>query len=84
MKDDGVILLYRALAGANCNLLVPELEQCWFTSASCHALTSRLCSHRKLRYLDLSKHIVGINGMLALALAFFSQRQAEEVVLKKK
>lgn len=79
LMDDGVILLCRALADAYCNLLVLELAQCWFTSASCHALTSMLCSH-----LDLSKHIVGINGMLALALAIFSQRRAEEVKLKKK
>lgn len=79
LMDDGVILLCRALADAYCNLLVLELAQCWFTSASCHALTSMLCSH-----LDLSKHIVGINGMLTLALAIFSQRRAEEVKLKKK
>ena len=38
-----------------------------------------LCSH-----LDMSKHIVRINGMLTLALVFFSQRRAEEVLLKKK
>lgn len=84
LMDGGVILLCSALAGADCNLLVLELEQCWLTSASCHALASMLCRHRKLRYLDLSKNIIGINGMLALALAFLSRRQAEEVMLKKK
>ncbi|KAK7830598.1 hypothetical protein U0070_018323 [Myodes glareolus] len=82
--DGGVILLCSALAGADCSLLVLEPEHCWFTSASCHALASMLCKHKKLRYLDLSKHIIGLNGMLTLALAFFSQRRAEEVVLKKK
>nr|XP_048282903.1 NACHT, LRR and PYD domains-containing protein 8 [Myodes glareolus] len=81
LMDDGVSLLCRALAEANCNLLVLELEKCWFTSASCHALESMLCRHRKLRYLDLSKNTIGIDGMLTLALAFFRQRRAEEVVL---
>ncbi|KAH0516223.1 NACHT, LRR and PYD domains-containing protein 8 [Microtus ochrogaster] len=58
LMDNEVILLCRALADANCNLLVLELAQCWFTSASCHALT--------------------------LAVVFFSQRRAEEAMLKKK
>ncbi|XP_013209960.1 NACHT, LRR and PYD domains-containing protein 8 [Microtus ochrogaster] len=82
LMDDGVILLCKALEDTNCNLLVLELEQCWFTSASCRTLASMLCRNRKLRYLDLSKNIIRINGMLTLALEFFRQRRADEVVLK--
>ncbi|KAK7813900.1 hypothetical protein U0070_011007 [Myodes glareolus] len=36
------MLTHLSLADANCNLLVPELDQCWFTSASCHARTPML------------------------------------------
>ncbi|XP_041510446.1 NACHT, LRR and PYD domains-containing protein 8 [Microtus oregoni] len=84
LMDDGVILLCKALEDTNCNLLVLELEKCWFTSASCHTLASMLCRNRKLRYLDLSKNIIRINGMLTLALELFRQRRADEVVLSKK
>ncbi|XP_075808770.1 NACHT, LRR and PYD domains-containing protein 8 [Microtus pennsylvanicus] len=84
LMDDGVILLCKALEDTDCNLLVLELEQCWFTSASCRTLASMLCRNRKLRYLDLSKNIIRINGMLTLALEFFRQRRADEVVLSKK
>ncbi|XP_049983495.1 NACHT, LRR and PYD domains-containing protein 8 [Alexandromys fortis] len=84
LMDKGVTLLCKALEDTDCNLLVLELEQCWFTSASCSTLASTLCRNRKLRYLDLSKNIIRIKGMLTLALEFFRYGRAEEVLLSKK
>ncbi|XP_051035688.1 LOW QUALITY PROTEIN: NACHT, LRR and PYD domains-containing protein 8-like [Phodopus roborovskii] len=71
LRDHGVILTCDALADADCNVLILELEQCGSTSISCLALVaSVLHSHRKLIHLDLSKNVTGINGILTLSLAF--------------
>ncbi|XP_040590093.1 NACHT, LRR and PYD domains-containing protein 8 isoform X2 [Mesocricetus auratus] len=83
LKDDGVILLCDALADADCNVSILELEWCGFTSYACHAIASMLGSHRKLMYLDLSKNVIGVSGILTLSLAFLSHRQGEDVILEK-
>lgn len=58
-----------------------RLEWCGFTSYACHAIASMLGSHRKLMYLDLSKNVIGVSGILTLSLAFLSHRQGEDVIL---
>ncbi|XP_040589930.1 NACHT, LRR and PYD domains-containing protein 8 isoform X2 [Mesocricetus auratus] len=83
LSDDGVILLCDALADADSNVSILELEWCSFTSHACHAIASMLVSHRKLMYLDLSKNVIGVSGILTLSLAFLSHRQGEDVILKK-
>ncbi|XP_059109580.1 NACHT, LRR and PYD domains-containing protein 8 [Peromyscus eremicus] len=83
LRDDGIILLCGALKDADCGLLILELEQCDFTSISCQDLASLLCSHRKLRHLDMSKNVIGMNGMTTLSL-IFTHEQGIQVVLKKK
>ncbi|KAM7340367.1 hypothetical protein ACRRTK_000982 [Alexandromys fortis] len=72
LKDEGSRHIWNALKDLMCPLqrLV--------------TLASTLCRNRKLRYLDLSKNIIRIKGMLTLALEFFRYGRAEEVVLSKK
>ncbi|XP_051063066.1 NACHT, LRR and PYD domains-containing protein 8 [Phodopus roborovskii] len=84
LGDNGVILLCDALANADCNVLILELEECSFTSSSCHAMASMLRSHKKLMHLDLSKNVIRLDGILTLSLAFLYHRNMENVILKKK
>ncbi|XP_036060800.1 NACHT, LRR and PYD domains-containing protein 8 [Onychomys torridus] len=81
LRDDGIILLCGALAEADCGLLILELEQCGFTSISCQALASMFCSHKNLRHLDISKNVIGIDGMMTLSLMVFNHRREQQVAL---
>ncbi|KAM5297567.1 NACHT, LRR and PYD domains-containing protein 8 [Glossophaga mutica] len=84
LKDDGVILLCEALLDPESGLQVLELEACLLTSGCCQAVSSVLLGHRHLRYLDLSRNYIGLNGLQLFCETFQKRTLSTKVVLMEK